>query len=201
MKSAIKTAAKTVADAIAGKPAGEIAAEPLLKARKDRDEKAARLANLERDLETAYQRGNRESVAKLEAEIPALKKDLRFADASVANLEDEAREALKAEAEADRRMQHEETLRERSVVATLLREKYPEHAGEIAKILDRLEVLELRIRQVNQDLPVGTAPIDDLEYSVRRPRGSEPVRPLAETVNLPGLIGGDLNIWPAGTIQ
>jgi len=142
------------------------------------------------------------TLEKHDATIAATKRQRERVDAAIAELERQAGELAERQAEAERRKRYDETVRERSAVAKLLRLRYPELAGEIAEILERLGSLESRIEQVNKDLPAGAAPLEEVEYPLRRSPGrAEPFEPLRRAVNLPNLTGGCLNIWPADQIR
>lgn len=142
-----------------------------------------------------------ETIAKHDQAIAAAWRQHDRADAVIAELERQVAAAAERHAETANRKFYDETIRERDAVEAWLRDEYSRHAEAIAKGLERIKTLELRTAEANRRLPPGVSPLTDTEWTVRRPPRSEAVLPLAQTVNLPALVGGDLNFWPRNTIQ
>lgn len=142
-----------------------------------------------------------ETLAKHDQAIAAAWRQHDRADAVIAELERQVAAVAERQAETVNRKFYDETIREKETVETWLREKFPHHAEEIAGGLARIKALALRTTEANRRLPPGASHILDAEWTVRRPPGSEPALPLEQTVNLPGLVGGDVNFWPRNTVR
>ncbi|MGF9764596.1 hypothetical protein AAII07_56895 [Microvirga sp. 0TCS3.31] len=168
MKNPIKSAVKAVAAAVTGKPASEIAAERRLEASKDRDGKAAHLANLKGDRETAFRRLDRELVQELDAKIAALETDIAFADQAVANLEAEESAALAQESLDRWQQQRDEVLARKDRTRKIFLENVPELSrGIVIAVREKAET-DIAIEELNATRPAGVEPIATIEEELTR---------------------------------
>ncbi len=139
-----------------------------------------------------------EEVAKAKRELDESTLQAQRLNSALGHLTAQLESARHREKEAGRIKRYEEAKAERDALVEDLRTIYPQAAAAIAALLPRIEPLDRKITEINQDLPEGAAYLPLVEH-VARDRPNHEGTYLSRSVRLPALLHKDIywsSFWP-----
>ncbi len=139
-----------------------------------------------------------EEVAKAKRELDESTLQAQRLNSALGHLTAQLESARHREKEAGRIKRYEEAKAERDALVEDLRTIYPQAAATIAALLPRIEPLDRKITEINQDLPEGAAYLPLVEH-VARGRPNHQGTYLSQSVRLPALMQQDIawnSFWP-----